>query len=439
MSLSANAVIIDQGYDTTKFGFSHSLKPSLFLSSQVGIEYDTTGQPTKYIVDDTNLLTYRENCHIKRTIGADSFVSDSVLFEKMLEYGFDILSLTEKKRNERGEIERFEVDFENTPIFYTEPYYVVSDVSPVLETHKKQQTHLCQFFFEKCNAPCMFIGKQPCLSAFTVGKSDAYVLNFGASGTSIIPVRHGRCLNTGAIKINTSEALLDEIIINAISKLQISVIPKKLMCDRSMMSVSLVDRKPSTDSYRDYLYSHLCRDIRWSSVRVSGSNVEADQYIQNFHQVFNIMTTNSKTYTLPDGKTLATDAFGVCLGEVLVRPAKAAMMTGNTAFRNYFPIASYVKEGLLKLDNDIRKDLLNSIVVTGGMTKIPGLVKRLQSDLEATMQGFSRRIFTPIDPVASSFFGASIMCSVPAFEQMWISKAEYEEFGDNLVYNKFSG
>eukprot|EP00792_Barthelona_sp_PAP020_P005436 TRINITY_DN2648_c0_g1_i1.p1 TRINITY_DN2648_c0_g1~~TRINITY_DN2648_c0_g1_i1.p1 ORF type:complete len:439 (+),score=111.59 TRINITY_DN2648_c0_g1_i1:47-1363(+) len=438
MSLSANAVIIDQGYDTTKFGFSQSLLPSLFLSSQVGVEYDITGHPTKYICEDTNLLTYRENCHIKRTVQSDSFISDFVLFEKMLGHGLGILSLTKKTKNEQDQVEKIEVDLENTPVFYTEPYYVVSDISPVLETHKKQQMNLCEYFFEKCNAPCMFIGKQPYLSAFTVGKSDAYVLNFGASGVSIVPVRHGRCLNTGAKKINVSEALLDEIIVNSLFRLQLSVIPQKLIPDHKTMSVSLVDRKPSTDSYRDYLYSQLWRDLRWSSMRVTGSEMEAGQYIKNFQHIFNVMTTNPRSFTLPDGKTINTGGLGVCLGEVLMKPKLAEMLIGKHTNEDY-PMVYYIKEGLLQLDNDIRKDLLNSIVVTGGMTKIPGLVKRLQSDLETTMQGFSRRIFTPIDPVASSFLGAAMMCSVPAFEQMWISKAEYEEFGDNLVYNKFSG
>ena len=91
-------------------------------------------------------------------------------------------------------------------------------------------------------------------------------------------------------------------------------------------------------------------------------------------------------------------------------------------------------------DIDLRPALYGSVVLTGGNTLIQGFTERLNRDLSnktpATMRckliaanGVQERRF-------GSWIGGSILASLGSFQQMWISKQEYEEGGKSQVDRK---
>ena len=91
-------------------------------------------------------------------------------------------------------------------------------------------------------------------------------------------------------------------------------------------------------------------------------------------------------------------------------------------------------------DVDLRPALYNSVIVTGGNTLLQGFNDRLSRDLSnktpATMRfklitanGTQERKF-------GSWIGGSILASLGSFQQMWISKQEYEENGKSQVDRK---
>jgi actin-related protein len=103
-------------------------------------------------------------------------------------------------------------------------------------------------------------------------------------------------------------------------------------------------------------------------------------------------------------------------------------------------------------DVDLRPSLYGNVVVTGGNTLLQGFNDRLNRDLSiktpSTMRfkliaanGPQERRYGSvsgisghwIEPVCRSWIGGSILASLGSFQQMWVSKQEYEEGGRSQV------
>jgi len=91
-------------------------------------------------------------------------------------------------------------------------------------------------------------------------------------------------------------------------------------------------------------------------------------------------------------------------------------------------------------DIDIRPSLYGSIIVTGGNTLIQGFTERLNRDLSAkTPPSMRLKVISANGTVERRFgawIGGSILASLGSFQQMWISKQEYEEGGKGQVDRK---
>jgi actin-related protein len=78
-------------------------------------------------------------------------------------------------------------------------------------------------------------------------------------------------------------------------------------------------------------------------------------------------------------------------------------------------------------------------VLTGGGSLLSGLSKRLHWEtLTLVPAAFKPRILTaaPREREFSAWIGGSILASLGTFQQMWISKAEYDEEGPAVVERK---
>lgn len=91
---------------------------------------------------------------------------------------------------------------------------------------------------------------------------------------------------------------------------------------------------------------------------------------------------------------------------------------------------------LSAVDVDIRPNLLANIVVTGGSTLLNGFNDRLNHEIQTLYPGARVRLQAPGNTVErkyAAWVGGSILASLGAFHQMWISKKEYEEVGAGIV------
>uniref|UniRef100_A0A4W4E2P1 Actin alpha 1, skeletal muscle n=1 Tax=Electrophorus electricus TaxID=8005 RepID=A0A4W4E2P1_ELEEL len=92
---------------------------------------------------------------------------------------------------------------------------------------------------------------------------------------------------------------------------------------------------------------------------------------------------------------------------------------------------------IMKCDIDIRKDLYANNVLSGGTTMYPGIADRMQKEITALAPSTMKiKIIAPPERKYSVWIGGSILASLSTFQQMWITKQEYDEAGPSIVHRK---
>jgi len=100
-------------------------------------------------------------------------------------------------------------------------------------------------------------------------------------------------------------------------------------------------------------------------------------------------------------------------------------------------IHELVFNSIMKCDVDIRKDFYGNIILTGGCSMFPGIADRLQKELAALAPSTVRiKVIAPPERKYSVWIGGSILASLGSFQQMWISKEEYDESGPSFHSRK---
>jgi hypothetical protein len=136
-----------------------------------------------------------------------------------------------------------------------------------------------------------------------------------------------------------------------------------------------------------------------------------------------------KSYELPDGQVITIGNERFRCPEALFQPSFLGMEAAGIHETTY--------NSIMKCDVDIRKDLYGNVVLSGGTTMFPGIADRMQKELTALAPSTMKiKIIAPPERKYSVWIGGSILASLSTFQQMWISKEEYDESGPSIVHRK---
>lgn len=73
--------------------------------------------------------------------------------------------------------------------------------------------------------------------------------------------------------------------------------------------------------------------------------------------------------------------------------------------------------------------------MSGGSTMYPGIADRMQKELAALAPASMKvKIVAPPERKYSVWIGGSILASLSTFQQMWVTKQEYDESGPAIVH-----
>ena len=137
-----------------------------------------------------------------------------------------------------------------------------------------------------------------------------------------------------------------------------------------------------------------------------------------------------KSYELPDGQVIKVGNERFRCPEALFKPN----MVGNMESAG---IHETTYNSIMKCDVDIRKDLYANTVLSGGTTMYPGIADRMQKEMTALAPTTMKiKIVAPPERKFSVWIGGSILASLSTFQNMWISKQEYDESGPGIVHRK---
>merc|ERR1712084_73145 len=78
-----------------------------------------------------------------------------------------------------------------------------------------------------------------------------------------------------------------------------------------------------------------------------------------------------------------------------------------------------------------------NVVLSGGTTMFAGIGERMTKELTALAPSTMKiKVVAPPERKYSVWIGGSILSSLSTFQQMWISKGEYDESGPSIVHRK---
>ena len=134
-------------------------------------------------------------------------------------------------------------------------------------------------------------------------------------------------------------------------------------------------------------------------------------------------------YRLPDGHVIHFGDKLYQVPEVRFAPDQLGIHSPG--------LSKMVSSSIMKCDTDIQNKLYADIVLSGGTTLLPGLEERLMKEVEQlASKGTPIKITASPDRCFSAWIGASIMTSMSSFKQMWVTSADFKEYGTSVVQRR---
>ena len=299
---------------------------------------------------------------------------------------------------------------------------------------KGKREKLAEIMFEKYNVPAFFLCKNAVLTAFANGRSTGLVLDSGATHTTAVPVYDGYVIQQAIVKSPLAGDFISMEVKKLMEELEIDVIPPYMIKSKEHVtfmeepSWKKKDLPEVTKSYHNYMVKDVYQDFAASVLQVMDTPYEQSgaETMPNIH------------YEFPNGynQDFGYEKYKACEG--LFDPSMIKdLPSGNTMLS----VGHVVTTSVGMCDIDIRPSLYSSVIVAGGNTLLQGFTDRLNKDLSTkTPPSMRLKIISGTTGSAerrfSSWIGGSILASLGSFQQMWISKQEYEEGGKACVERK---
>ncbi|KAM0832707.1 hypothetical protein ACQ4PT_064728 [Festuca glaucescens] len=301
----------------------------------------------------------------------------------------------------------------------------------------QQREKAAELMFEKYKVPALFLAKNAVLTSFASGRATSLVVDSGGGSTVISAVHDGYVLQKSVATSPIGGEFLTDCMMKSLEIKGVVIRPrysfKKKEVSPGDYKVVDLDFPNTTDSYRLYCMRAIASDIKESVCRVPDTPFDEVAYA-------NVPTTS---YELPDGQTIEVGADRFKIPDILFNPYLSQTIPGVDGFGDSTSIRGLprmVLDSVNRCDVDIRKELLSSILLSGGSSSILQLKERLEKEvMEESPQNARVKVLASGNSIERRFsvwIGGSILASLGSFQQMWFSKAEYEEHGVSYIQRK---
>ena len=96
-----------------------------------------------------------------------------------------------------------------------------------------------------------------------------------------------------------------------------------------------------------------------------------------------------------------------------------------------------IHESVINCNVNLPKEQFSNVVLSGGNTMFPGIAERMQKEITALSPPTVKiKVITQSERKSSSWIGGSVLASLGTFQEKWITKQEYDEFGPAIVHKK---
>jgi len=283
---------------------------------------------------------------------------------------------------------------------FTELLRVESAAQPVILTEApanplENREKMVQLMFEKFHVPKVYIALQAVLSLYAAGRTTGLVVESGDGVTHTVPVYEGYALSHRIKRLDFAGRDLTEWM-------------EKLLGERGQF-------RGVTSAERE-----IAKKIK-ETVGYVALDFEAEMEKD--------VSSIEENYLLPDGNTITVGNERFRCPEALFDPSMIGL--------EQLGIHQAVHDTIVGCDIDIRAALWGNIIISGGNTLFPGFADRLKAEVQEKAPGeITVELEASDEREFNVWIGGSILSSMSTFQAMWITTAEFDEFGAEIVHKK---
>ncbi|KAK8803426.1 hypothetical protein WA158_001120 [Blastocystis sp. Blastoise] len=294
---------------------------------------------------------------------------------------------------------------EDWMVVETKDYPMLIADSPFTSTESREK--MAQLVFETYHSPALLMYRDAALTCFARGKGGGLVIDMGEDTTRVVPVIDGFALSEGIQTHTLAGKRLNTLYYNYLAS-----IGEKVNFPRGITQLST--------SCQNYYYEFCGRQMK-EQIGIVGEKPFDDNEKRAIAAV---------PCTLPDGHEISMNSERYSYSEYFFHP----MPLGDPSIK---PLMNMVNESLIKCGTEGKRDLWNNVLLVGGSSCLKGMSDRFKTELSLSLSNKARMLPIPeSDRRLNTFLGGSIVASLPSFNEMWVSKQEYEEHGGNIIFKK---
>lgn len=319
---------------------------------------------------------------------------------------------------------------------YSDELRILSEEHPVLLTEapinpRANREQAAQIFFETFNVPALYLSIQAVLALYASGRTTGVVLDSGDGVSHAVPVYSGFAIPSAVQRIDIAGRDVTEylqlllrksgVILQTSAEKEIVREIKERHCylaldprrEEKEWAVMGMDRlHPSIDTRKP----GLTATAGDSSSSIADQSSSAGGALP------------SNVFRLPDGRELRLGAERFRSSEILFSP--------HIIGSEYNGVHQMVADSINRTDLDLRSDLFESIVLSGGSTLFRGFGDRLLAELKMIAPKNTKiKIYAPPERKYSTWIGGSILAGLSTFKKMWVSVDEWHENPD-IIHTK---
>jgi len=368
-------LVLDNGSGMCKIGFSGDDAPRSVFPCIVG---RTKHELSMIGLDDTNIF-----------IGDEAQVLRGIL---TLSYPLCHGIVTDWDDMEKiwhhAFYHELRVDPEDHPVLLTE-----APMNP-----KANRERMTQMMFEQFNVPALYISIQAILTLYAAGRTTGVVMDSGDGVTHMVPIYEGFFLPHAICRLDIAGRDLTDYL-------------GKILMERGYTYTTSAEREIVRDVKEEHCYVAL----------------DYEEELRTYKE----SSENDRSFKLPDKTVIVIGDERIRCPEVLFNPALLGKESKGIDVSLY--------ETIMNCDIDLRKELFNNIVLSGGTTMYSGISERLTTEIKRLVpQSITVRVIAPPERKYSVWIGGSILSSLNTFQESWITRADYDACGPEVVHTMCS-